>query len=106
MVTALALQHLMSRDILATRNHLEPSMLRFSIALLVAIAVSETAESADRAPVRQGSHHGWRRATVILPPGLPRPHYNFRTTISYGRAPAYVPYWDRRPYACSAYGYC
>ena len=58
-------------------------MLRFAIALLVAIVASETAESADRTVNRRGSH-GWRRTAVILPAGLPRPHYNFRTTISYG----------------------
>ncbi len=57
-------------------------MLRFTIALLVAVVASETAESADRTITREGSHHGWRR-TVLLPAGLPRPHYRFRTTISY-----------------------
>ena len=64
-------------------------MLRFSIALLVAIAVSDTAESADRPLLRQSSYHGWRRTALILPAGLPRPHYNFRTTISYGPPSAY-----------------
>jgi hypothetical protein len=59
-------------------------MLRFTIALLLVIAAIEPAVSADRAIPRQGSHHGWHRTAVILPPGLPRPHYNFRTTISYG----------------------
>jgi len=58
-------------------------MLRFTIAILVAVVASETAEGADRALTRQGSHYGWRRTAVILPAGLPRPHYNFRTTISY-----------------------
>jgi hypothetical protein len=57
-------------------------MLRFAIALLVAIVASEPAESADRTVNRHGSH-GWRRTAVILPAGLPRPHYNFRTTVSY-----------------------
>ncbi len=56
-------------------------MWRFAIALLLAVVASEAAESADRTPTRQGSHHGWRR--TILPAGLPRAHYNFRTTISY-----------------------
>jgi hypothetical protein len=37
---------------------------------------------------------------VILPPGLPRPHYNFRTTISYD-----APYPYRRAYAHPAYVY-
>ena len=58
-------------------------MLRFAIALLVAIVASETAEGAGRALIRQDSHHGGRRTAVMLPAGLPRPHYNFRTTISY-----------------------
>ena len=64
-------------------------MLRFTIAILVAMVASETAESADRALTRQGSHHGWRRAAARLPAGLPRPHYNFRTTISYDAPYAY-----------------
>ena len=63
-------------------------MLRFAIALLAAAVASETAEGADRAL----AHHRWHRATVNLPAGLPRPHYNFRTTISFGE-----PYSYRRP---------
>jgi hypothetical protein len=52
-------------------------MLRFSIAFVFAMIVCGAAESADRAlPGR-----GWHR--VMLPAGLPRPHYNFRTTITY-----------------------
>jgi hypothetical protein len=62
-------------------------MLRLTIALLAAVAASGTAESADRALAR----HRWHRAAVMLPPGLPRPHYRFRTTISYG-----TPYFYRR----------
>ena len=58
-------------------------MLRFTIALLVAMVASETAMSADQALTRQGRHRGWHRTAVILPAGLPRPHYRFRTTISY-----------------------
>jgi hypothetical protein len=56
-------------------------MLRLTIALLVAAAASGTAESADRALAR----HRWHRTAVMLPAGLPRPHYHFRTTISYRR---------------------
>jgi hypothetical protein len=63
-------------------------MLRFMIALLAAVAASGTAESADRTLVR----HGWHRTAVILPAGLPRPHYHYRTTISYG-----APHGYRRP---------
>ena len=68
-------------------------MLRVTIALLIAIAAVETAEGADKALLRQNSHRGWRRTAVILPAGLPRPHYHFRTTISYGPSYGY-----RRPY--------
>jgi hypothetical protein len=52
-------------------------MLRFAVAALAAVVTCGTAESADRAlaPYR------WHRA-VGLPAGLPRPHYNFRTTIT------------------------
>jgi hypothetical protein len=60
-------------------------MLRFSIALVFAMAVCGAAESADKAVPR----HGWHRTAVMLPAGLPRPHYNFRTTITY--AEPYAP---------------
>jgi len=56
-------------------------MLRFAIALLAVAVAGGTAEGADRALPR----HGWHRAAVMLPAGLPRPHYHFRTTISYRR---------------------
>ena len=62
-------------------------MLRFAIALLAAVVAGGTAESADRALV----HPRWHRA-VGLPAGLPRPHYNFRTTITFAS-----PYTYRRP---------
>lgn len=71
-------------------------MLRFAITLLVGLAASGTAESADRAV----SHRGWHRTGVRLPAGLPRRHYDFRTTISYGPSNAY-----RRSYARPAYAY-
>lgn len=63
-------------------------MLRFAIALLAVVVAGGTAESADRALPRQGLHHRWHRA-VMLPPGLPRRHYDFRTTISYGAPHSY-----------------
>ena len=62
-------------------------MLRFAVALLAAVVTSGTAESADRALVHPRSHR-----TVRLPAGLPRPHYHFRTTITYA-----APYIYRRP---------
>ena len=61
-------------------------MWRFTIALLVAVVASGTAEGADRALARH-----MHRAAVDLPAGLPRSHYHFRTTISYG-----APYPYRR----------
>jgi hypothetical protein len=67
-------------------------MLRFAIALLAAVAASGTAESADRALAR----HGWHRTAGMLPAGLPRPHYHFRTTISYGEPYAYRPPYSPR----------
>jgi hypothetical protein len=59
-------------------RHSEQAMLRFTIAMLVAMAASGTAVRAD-APL---ADHGRHRAAK-LPAGLPRPHYDFRTTISY-----------------------
>jgi hypothetical protein len=67
----------------------EQPMLRFMIAILLATASSGTAISAEQAVARHGLH----RPVVKLPAGLPRPHYNFRTTIKY---PA--PYAYRGPY--------
>jgi hypothetical protein len=57
-------------------------MLRLTIAFVFALAIGGAANAADRAVPR----HGWHRA-VMLPAGLPRPHYRFRTTISYDRQP-------------------
>ena len=74
--------------------------MRLTIALLVAIAAIGPALSADQALARHGRLHSWRRAAVNLPRGLPRPHYNFRTTISYG-----APYPYRQPYAHPFYAY-
>jgi hypothetical protein len=59
-------------------------MLRFTIAILLTMLASGTAISAERAIAPQGWHHRVHRTAVILPAGLPRPHYKFRTTISYG----------------------
>jgi hypothetical protein len=71
-------------------------MSRFIIALLATMAAGGTAQSADRALLR----HGWHRTAVLLPAGLPRPHYNFRTTISYD-----APYPYHRGYAHPVYAY-
>ena len=67
-------------------------MLRFAVALLAAVIAGGTAEGADRAIPHQAGHHGWHRAAVMLPAGLPRRHYDFRTTISYSAPSSY-----RRP---------
>jgi hypothetical protein len=68
--------------------HSEQAMLRLAMVLLAAVVMSRTAESADRAVHRHASY----KAAINLPVGLPRPHYNFRTTISFG--PSYP---SRRP---------
>ena len=75
-------------------------MLRFTIAILLAMLACGSAVSAERAVVRQGWHHRVHRTAVILPAGLPRPHYKFRTTISYG-----PPYSYQRPDLRPFYGY-
>ena len=64
-------------------------MLRFTIALFAFMVAAGTAESADRAV----SRHAAVRAARMLPAGLPRPHYNYRTTITFA-----APYTYRRPY--------
>ena len=83
-------------------------MLRFAIALIAALIVSGTAESADGAL----PGHRWHRAAAMLPPGLPRPHYRFRTTISYatpyvyrGSGPSVSVYESPGPWYAPAYAY-
>ena len=75
-------------------------MLRWTIPFLSAIGALGTAVGPDEALARQGRHQGWHRAAGKLPAGLPRPHYNFRTTISYD-----APYASRRSYAHRLYAY-
>ena len=70
-------------------------MSRWSVALLFSVAAIGTAASADQAPARR--HY---RARINLPAGLPRPHYDFRTTISYR-----APYAAARAYARTVYAY-
>ena len=71
-------------------------MLRFTIAILLAMLASGSAMSAERAVTRHGVH----RTAVMLPAGLPRPHYKFRTTISYGPPHSY-----QKTYVLPFYGY-
>jgi hypothetical protein len=79
-------------------DHSEQAMLRFTIAILLGMAAGGTAMSADRHLARQGWHPRWHRTAVILPAGLPRRHYNFRTTISYGPPYSYQRTYVRRFY--------
>jgi hypothetical protein len=71
-------------------------MLRWTIPLVVAIAAVGTTVSPDEAFARRGVY----RAAAQLPAGLPRRHYNFRTTVSWAAPASY-----RRPYAPRVYGY-
>ena len=71
-------------------------MFRWTIPLVVAIAAVGTTAGADEAFARRGVY----RAAARLPAGLPRPHYNFRTTISWAAPASYLP-----PYAPPVYAY-
>jgi hypothetical protein len=69
-------------------------MLRFGVVLLFVMVIGGTAGSADQTVARRAG----LRVAGKLPAGLPRPHYHFRTTVSYG-----TPYVSR--YARSFYAY-
>jgi hypothetical protein len=56
-------------------------MLRHTTLILLMIAASSAAFGADQAPAAK------RHAATQLPPGLPRPHYQHRTTIVVGAPP-------------------
>jgi len=71
-------------------------MLRFTTAILLGMLASGPANSAERAVTRHGVH----RTAVMLPAGLPRPHYKFRTTISYSPPHSY-----QKTYVRPFYGY-
>ena len=62
-------------------------MLRWIMPCLVAVFAIGTAEAAD-GPV--ATKRAAVRAASKLPPGLPRAHYNYRTTVAPGAAPLYV----------------
>ena len=69
-------------------------MLRWTIALLVAMAVVRPAAAADGAVPRQSA----KRAAGNLPAGLPRAHYKYRTSVVYGAPPPPPPgYVERDP---------
>jgi len=42
------------------------------------------------APAKRAGNSAARRAASQLPPGLPRVHYNYRTTVTPAKAPLYV----------------
>jgi hypothetical protein len=65
-----------------------------AMAMIANAAGSDAASAADRGLHRKAARHA-------LPAGLPRAHYNYRTTIVSGPP---VPY-DARPYAYGRYGY-
>jgi hypothetical protein len=76
------------RGVIADHD-LEQAMLRWTIPFLVAMVAAEAAVAADEPIVRRGVH----RAASKLPAGLPRPHYKYRTTVTYD-----APYPSRRVY--------
>ncbi len=55
-------------------------MLRWMVPFLVAIVAAGAAEAADQTMTR----HAAQRAARNLPAGLPRPHYNYHTTVTEG----------------------
>jgi hypothetical protein len=77
-------------------HHSERAMLRWTIPLVLAIAAVGTAAGPDEAFARRGVY----RAAARLPAGLPRPHYNFRTTVSWAAPSSY-----RQAYVPPVYAY-
>jgi hypothetical protein len=64
-------------------------MLRSMMPLLIAAFAVGTAAAAEKPVVKRGAH----RAASQLPPGLPRSHYKYRTTVAPPgpyRRPVYV----------------
>jgi hypothetical protein len=70
-------------------------MLRWTIPLVVAIAAVGTTAGPDAAFARRGVY----RAAAQLPAGLPRPHYKFRTTVSWAAPATYRPRYAPPVYA-------
>ena len=58
-------------------------MLRAALLVSCAIAAITPSFAADQI----ATPHATRHTRVILPPGLPRPHYNYRTTVVYNAVP-------------------
>jgi hypothetical protein len=66
------------------------SILRWSLAALFVMSALDVALGADKVVV---TAHAKRHTKVILPAGLPRQHYDYRTTVVYAPAapaPVYV----------------
>jgi hypothetical protein len=61
----------------------ERAMLRAALLASCAIAAITPSFAADQIV----TPHVTRHARVILPPGLPRPHYKYRTTVVYKAVP-------------------
>jgi hypothetical protein len=76
-------------------------MFRNAVFLSFAMAMAATAVVPDEAVAADGGLHRNAGKRGLLPAGLPRAHYHYRTTIVSGPP---VPY-DARPYAYGRYGY-
>ena len=57
-------------------------MLQWALTALFVISALDAALGADKVV----TPHAKRHAKVILPPGLPRQHYDYRTTVVYAPA--------------------
>jgi hypothetical protein len=68
-------------------------MLRRLLAALFVMSALDVALGADQ----KASPHPKRHAKVILPAGLPRPHYNYRTTVVYAPAEPAPIYFEDPP---------
>src|SRR3954447_22809681 len=76
-------------------------MFRTTMLLCFALAVIGMAPGPEQAAAANGGLHRHAGKRGLLPPGLPRAHYKYRTTIVSGPP---IPY-DARPYAYGRYGY-
>jgi hypothetical protein len=63
------------------------AILQWALAALFVMSALDAALGADKVAAPHAKH----TSRVVLPPGLPRAHYNYRTTIVYApAAPVYV----------------
>jgi hypothetical protein len=68
-------------------------MLRYATLLLAVLASADCAFATDQLI----SPYNKRVARPNLPAGLPRPHYNYRTTVVYGKVPPPPVYVEPEP---------